>query len=174
MGFMGSKWSPTVIGCPETPAEEGENRAGTPGGASTRLAYAMQNPPESMSRPNLSLLSPPRLHRFALPGISCLALLLTAPARSAEKTIAGELDAVVEVAEQRMKEGTASMVDLLKVRIAANFARYKAEAISSDEWRKRNAPLEIQLMSMTRALYQQKEVSTDDLVATIDFIAAHR
>lgn len=127
-----------------------------------------------MSRPNLSLLSPPRLHRFALPGISCLALLLTAPARSAEKTIAGELDAVVEVAEQRMKEGTASMVDLLKVRIAANFARYKAEAISSDELRKRNAPLEIQLMSMTRAMYQQKEVSTDDLVATIDFIAAHR
>ncbi|MCH7224782.1 hypothetical protein [Haloferula sp. A504] len=116
----------------------------------------------------------PTSHRFALLGFSCLSLVLTGPARSADKTIAGELDAVVEVAEQRMKEGAASMVDLLKVRIAANFARYGVKAISKDELRKRNAPLEIELISMARALYQHGEMSTDELLAAIDFISRHR
>lgn len=73
-----------------------------------------------------------------------------------------------------MKEGTAGLADLLKVQIAVNFAKYKIEEISKDDLRKKNTPLEKKLISLTRASYQQKEMSTGDVLATIDFISDHR
>jgi len=73
-----------------------------------------------------------------------------------------------------LKEGTAGLAELLKVQIAVNFAKYKIEEISKDDLKKKNAPLEKKLISLTRAAYQQKEMSTDDVLATIDFIFKHR
>lgn len=69
---------------------------------------------------------------------------------------------------------TSSIADLLKIQIGVNFAKYKIEEISKDELRKKNASLEKRLISLTRAAYQQKEISTDDVLAIIDFITDHR
>ncbi|MEO1825976.1 MAG: hypothetical protein ABGZ31_09710 [Roseibacillus sp.] len=113
-------------------------------------------------------------HRFVLTVFACIGMFSTESAWSAEKTIADELAAIVQVADTQMKEGTAGLADLLKVQIAVNFAKYKIEEISKDELRKKNASLEKRLISLTRAAYQQKEISTDDMLAMIDFITGHR
>ncbi|MGB1128399.1 MAG: hypothetical protein ACPG4K_00015 [Haloferula sp.] len=114
------------------------------------------------------------IHRFALTIYSCIGILLTESVRSEEQPIADELDAIVQVADARMKEGTAGLADLLKVQIATNFAKYKIEEISKDDLRKKNAPLEKKLTALARAAYQQKLMSTNDVLATIDFISNHR
>lgn len=113
-------------------------------------------------------------HRFALTIFACIGIFSTESAWSAEKTIADELAAIVQVADTQMKEGAAGLADLLKVQIAVNFAEYKIEEISKDDLRKKNTPLEKKLISLTRASYQQKEMSTGDVLATIDFISDHR
>ena len=113
-------------------------------------------------------------HRFALTIFACIGIFSTESAWSEEKTIADELAAIVQVADTQMKEGTAELADLLKVQIATNFAKYKIDEISKEDLRKKNAPLEKKLISLTRAVYQQKGISTADVLAAIDFISNHR
>lgn len=112
--------------------------------------------------------------RFTLAILACIGMFLAPNPCSAEKTIADELDAIVKVTDTRTKEGTAGLADLLKVQIAVNFAKYKMDEISRDDLTEKNAPLEKKLISLTRAAYQQKQMSTDDVLATIDFISQHR
>ena len=95
-------------------------------------------------------------------------------AHSAEKTVAGELAAIVPVADTQVKEGSASLEDFLKVQIAVNFAQYKVEEISKDDLKRLNEPLEKRLIYSARVAYQRKQISVNELLATIDFISNHR
>jgi len=112
--------------------------------------------------------------RFALTTFACIGMFSTEAAWSAEKTIFEELAAIVQVADAQVAEGTAELVDLRKVEIAVNFAKYKMEEIAKDELRKKNAPTEKKLLSITRSAYQQKRMSTAGVLASIDFISNHR
>jgi len=92
----------------------------------------------------------------------------------ARETLTAELSSVVEVAETRMKEGSAGSADLLKTQIAVNFAKYKLGELSEAELRKTNDPLEKKLIWLTRSKYALKDIDTDEMIAVIDFVVAHR
>jgi|GEM_PF-2774734 len=92
----------------------------------------------------------------------------------ARGTLTEELAGVAETADARMKEGTATMADLLKVQIAVNFATHKLGELTEAELRERNDPLEKKLIGITRSLYALRDISTEQIIATVDFVVAHR
>jgi len=92
----------------------------------------------------------------------------------ARETLTEELAGVAETADARMKEGTATAADLLRVQIAVNFAKHKLGELTAAELRERDDPLEKKLIWLTRSLYALKEISTEEMVATVDFVVAHR
>ena len=116
----------------------------------------------------------PRIKRIRPLILVCIGMLTAESARSAEKTVAGELAAIVPVADTRLKEGTASLEDFLRVQIAVNFAKYKVEEISKDDLKRLNEPIEKRLIYSARVAYQRKQITSDELLATIDFISNHR
>ena len=92
----------------------------------------------------------------------------------ARGTLTEELAGVAETADARMKEGTATMADLLKVQIAVNFATHKLGELTEAELRERNDPLEKKLIGITRSFYALRDISTEQIIATVDFVVAHR
>lgn len=92
----------------------------------------------------------------------------------ARGTLTEELAGVAETADARMKEGTATMADLLKVQIAVNFATHKLGELTKAELRERNDPLEKKLIGITRSRYALRDISTEQMIATVDFVVAHR
>ena len=109
-------------------------------------------------------------------GFYCLAgqpgkTLVGPPAR---ETLTAELDGTVEIAQDRMEEGTASHTQLLKAKIAVNFAQYKIGKLSGAQLREKNAPLEKDLIHSARSACAVKLISVDEMIALIDFVSDHR
>jgi len=92
----------------------------------------------------------------------------------ARETLSAELDGAVEIAQARMEEGTASLTQLLKTKIAVNFAQYKIGKLSEAQLREKNAPLEKRLIHSARSDFAMKSISVDEMIALIDFVSNHR
>ena len=110
----------------------------------------------------------------ALAAIACAVAAHAGEERAASTPLEQELGKIARTAEARMKEGSASISDLLKVQIAVNYGKHKLGAMSREELRKANGPLAERLLQATRAAYASKQIGTDEVVRVLDFIMAHQ
>ena len=116
----------------------------------------------------------PKIKRIRPIIVVCIGMFITDAARSAENTVVDDLAAIVKAADAHLKEGSAGIDDFLKIQIAVNYAKYRVEEISKEDLKRLNDPLEKRLISLARADYQKRRISSNEVLATIDFISNHR